>query len=167
MPPIRNSAYNEELDTWRCKASLAFNLLTRIVALLLHPRWMQIVWPPLLRTWGPFLWVLSFIPIHGCSSCIKWEVCQWSVAFSVKEFNSLTDGTSVGSITILVCSDSLHKQWCEGWIANLNLRSLIPSLHSIKKSEPSGLKNGITSGFCMSWQDIWLSWKQESPFIVC
>ena len=72
-------------------------------------------------------------------------------SFSVKEFNVPTNGTSAGSIAILVRNDSPSLGIYSGVKADLlNLRFSIPSLRLIKKSEPSGLRNGITSEFYMS-----------------
>ena len=104
---------------------------------------------------------LRFRP-SACSSTIEWEVRQWSVAFSPRKFNVLISGTSAGSIAILVRDDFWGvKYGVNAGLSKFNLRSLIPSLPLIKKSEWSGLKNGPTSSFCMSWRDIRLSWERE------
>jgi len=50
-------------------------------------------------------------PNAWCSSKIEWEVRQWSVAFSLKKSNVLTNGTSAGSIAILVRNDVLGVKY--------------------------------------------------------
>ena len=63
---------------------------------------------------------LCFSPSYlRCSWTIEWEVRPGSVVLSIREFNVLTNGTSAGSIAILVRRDSLDYTMLR-WLTNFN-----------------------------------------------
>ena len=112
---IKDLPYNEEPElTWSRKTSIFLLSPHRPIILLLQcpgPRWTQRISLILLYTRGSFLWASSFSSYPRCSWAIEWEVRPGSVTLSVKELNVLTNGTSAGSIALLVRINSRNIQY--------------------------------------------------------